>query len=334
MIPFNRASILGNELAYIRRAVQSGVISGEGTFVDACGRALQHLLRTDAPVLLTPSCTDALELAAIVANIGEGDDVIMPSFTFVSTATAFCRRGARPVFADVDPQFLNLDPQDVSVALTPQTKGIVPVHYGGVGCDMQALQQIATASGALLIEDSAHALGVPTRDKCLGTLGALGAFSFHETKNVTCGEGGALVVNDERFVDRAYVVRDKGTNRRTFLRGDEPFYTWVDEGSSYVMSDILAAFLLAQLEHLDETTRRRREIHARYSQGLSMLRGTGAITFPDVPLEDSSAHLFFILLNDAGTRARLQQHLRDRGIHAVFHYQPLHRSPYVEARWG
>lgn len=335
MLTFNRPSLVGNELRYIEDAVRSGVISGEGTYGVKCQALLQSILETDAAVLLTPSCTDALEMCALLLELGEQDEVVVPSFTFVSTATAFALRGTRVRFADVQPETLNLDPASVESVLTEKTKAIAAVHYGGVACEMDRLQQIAESRKISLIEDAAHALGACFRGRALGTFGTFSTFSFHETKNATCGEGGALVINDPAFVERAHIIQDKGTNRKKFQRGDAAFYSWVGLGSSYVMSDVLAAFLCAQLEQIEKINNKRRAIYAAYRDGLQPLKDRGVLQFPaGIDLESSSAHLFFILLRDYDERERLRNFLVDRGIFAVFHYQPLHQSPYVVSRWG
>ena len=284
---------------------------------------------------MTPSCTAALEICALLSNAGEGDEVILPSYTFVSTASAFALRGARPIFVDIEPTHLNIDPSLIESSITPRTRALAIVHYGGVACDMSPIMDIVARNSLLLVEDAAHALGGKYQGKNLGTFGQLATFSFHETKNVTCGEGGALFVNDSSLVDRAYIIKDKGTNRRNFQRGDVEYYSWVDHGSSFVMSDILAAFLLAQLECLDRVNERRRTLHRTYSERLTPLKKKGLIQFPDKGAsDDSTAHLFFIILPDKASRNKLQQHLKKRDIMAVAHYQPLHLSKFVCDRWG
>lgn len=332
-IPFNRSSILGSELEYIRQAIESGVISGEGTFANRCHRYLENLLGGTA--LLTPSCTDALEMCALLLDLSPEDEVIMPSFTFVSTASAFALRGARIRFADVLPHDLNIDPDSIEACITERTKAIVVVHYGGVACDMERICAIAAKHSLAVIEDAAHALGAAHNGTPLGSFGALSAFSFHETKNVTCGEGGALIVRDPALEERANIIRDKGTNRRAFKRGDAAFYSWVDLGSSFVMSDILAAYLFAQLEHLPEILAKRRALCAQYAQMLEPLAASGRLQMgqPEA-LSESGAHLWYVIAETPADRLALQNHLRRAGIDAVFHYQPLHQSAYVRSRWG
>lgn len=334
-IPFNRASLIGNELAYIRQAMESGVISGEGHFSTKCAEIIRTIIKAESEVLLTSSCTDALEMCAMLLSLKPGDRFITPSFTFVSTANAFVREGAQPVFVDVEPETLNVDPTDFENVAGGDVKAAVVVHYAGVVCDMAKIMGSAARHNTPVVEDAAHALGSYSSAGYAGTFGSLSTFSFHETKNVTCGEGGALIVNDANLVERAYIYRDKGTNRRRFQRGDVAFYTWVDVGSSFLMSDVLAAFLCAQLEKFDVLTTRRREIWKRYSAGLEDLRKAGIATYPSLEkLEGSSAHIFFILLDSEKTRKELLAYLRERGIYATFHYQPLHLSPFVLERFG
>ena len=334
MIDFNRPFLTGIELTYIKEAVESGDISGEGQFPQRCAAFLQQRLGSPKAVLLTPSCTAALEMSALLVDACAGDEVIVPSFTFVTSASAFALRGARPVFVDIEPHTLNIDPAAVEAAISQRTKAILIVHYGGVACQMDALTHIAGTRNVALIEDAAHALGASYRGAQVGSFGRFAAFSFHETKNITCGEGGALIVNRCEDVKPAYTVQDKGTNRRQFQRGEAPFYSWVTLGSSYVMSGVLAAFLLAQLEKMEEINARRRALYQRYAKGLAPLRARGCVQFPDIgaPAE-SSAHIFFILLESQEVRDKLRKHLAARDIGAVFHYQPLHQSSYVRSRW-
>lgn len=335
MIPFNRAALIGRETEYIQAAVESGVISGEGYFSRKSEVLLQELLGPGSSVYLTPSCTHALEMSALLLGLEPGDEVILPSFTFVTTASAFALRGARPVFADVEPTTLNIDPESVRASANERTKAIVVVHYAGIGCDMESIFETARQYDIPVIEDAAHGLGATHHGKPLGSFGKMATFSFHETKNVTCGEGGALVVNDPNLVHRAQIVRDKGTNRQEFFRGDVPFYTWVDLGSSYRISDVAAAFLFAQLEHLEEVNRRRREICRQYAEWLQPLKDSGDLAYPGLEeSENSSGHIFYILLESETVRSRLQKHLRKLEIHAVSHYEPLHLSPYVLSQWG
>jgi dTDP-4-amino-4,6-dideoxygalactose transaminase len=321
-IPFNRASVTGSELPNIREAIDRGHISGDGPFTRRCEEMLQEAL--GAPrVLLTTSCTHALELAALLLNVGPGDEVIVPSFTFVSTAAAFALRGATIVFADVRPDTLNLDEALVAGLVTERTRAIVPVHYAGVGCELEPL----LATGVPVVEDNAHGLFGSFRGKPLGTFGAVAAQSFHETKNLTCGEGGALVLNDEELVDRAEVIREKGTDRKRFFRGQVDKYTWVELGSSYVLTDLLAGFLAAQLEQRDEIQVARRRLWERYDAELAGWAEETGVRRPIVPEHAEQAwHMYYILLPSFDARTALIEHLRARGILAVFHYLPLHLS--------
>ncbi len=332
-IPFNRPRLAGNEHRYVDQALNSGKLSGNGEFGQRCARALEQ--RFDAPrVLMTPSCTAALEMTALLLDLQPGDEVIMPSFTFVSTANAFALRGATPVFVEISSETLNIDPRAVAAAVTKRTRAIVVVHYGGVGCDMAAILDIAEKHDLAVVEDAAHALPAEIDGEPLGSLGHFSTFSFHETKNVQCGEGGALVVNDERYVDRAEILQDKGTDRAKFFRGEVDKYTWRDLGSSYLMSEVTAAFLWAQLERLDEITDDRRAIWDRYHRGLEPLEARGLLRRPIVP--DGcvhSGHLYYVLLPDAEMRDPIIRALADDDVHSVFHYVPLHTSP-AGARLG
>jgi dTDP-4-amino-4,6-dideoxygalactose transaminase len=277
---------------------------------------------------MTTSCTTALEMAAILCEVGEGDEVVLPSYTFVSTANAFHLRGARLVFVDVRPDTLNLDEAKLEAALTPRTKVIVPVHYAGVGCEMDVILRLAAAGGIRVVEDAAQGVNARYRGRYLGTLGDLGAFSFHETKNFICGEGGALLLGDEALVERAEIIREKGTNRSQFFRGEVDKYTWVDIGSSFLPSDILMAFLYAQLENMEPITARRRHIHGRYQAALRPLEERGLLTLPSIPDHcETNHHMFYVLARDGATRDALMGHLKEHGILAVFHYVPLHTSP-------
>lgn len=327
MIPFNRVDVTGNELEYVREAIRGGHVSGDGPFTKRCQRLLEELL--GAPrVLLTTSCTHALEMAAILLGIEPGDEVVLPSFTFVSTANAFVLRGARPVFVDVRPDTLNMDERLLARAVGPRTKAVVPVHYAGVACDMEPILRAARESGAAVVEDAAHALLGRWRGRLLGTFGRLATLSFHETKNVACGEGGALVLNDPELVARAEVLREKGTDRSRFFRGEVDRYTWVDVGSSFAPSDMLAGFLLGQLEQAEVIQERRRRLFERYLAGLSVWAARHAVALPTIPDgADPAWHLFYLLLPSAQARPRLIAWLRERGILAVFHYVPLHLSP-------
>jgi dTDP-4-amino-4,6-dideoxygalactose transaminase len=326
-IPFNRASLLGHELEFVRQAVDNGHISGDGPYTRRCEELLERELGAHR-TLLTTSCTHALELAALLLDIGPGDEVIVPSFTFVSGANAFALRGAKLVFADVRPDTLNLDERQLEALVGERTRAIVPTHYAGVGCELDSICATAQSAGAAVVEDNAHGLFGRYRGRALGTFGALAAQSFHETKNVTCGEGGALVVNDESLVEQAEIVREKGTNRKQFFRGEVDKYTWVGLGSSYVQSDLLAAFLCAQLEARDRIQQAREHVWRRYDDALAPWAGEIGATLPFVPEHcEQSFHMYYALLPSLEVRTRLIADLRGRGILAVFHYQPLHLSP-------
>ncbi len=327
-IPFTRVHLTGREADYLREVLDSNHFSGDGPFTRRCEQWLERELGS-ARVLLTHSGTAALEMAAILSGAGEGDEAIMPSFTFASTANAFVLRGARPVFVDIDPHTLNIDLEQVRAAVTPRTRAIVPVHYGGDACDMEALDAIAREAGAMVIEDAAQALLSTHRGRPLGSIGALAALSFHQTKNVTSGEGGALLVNDPALIERAEVVREKGTNRSRFYRGEVDKYTWLDIGSSYLPGELIAAFLFAQLEQAREITARRLEIWEQYHAALEPLEHEGVLTRPPrVPAGDrSNAHLYYVLLRSIEERSEVMDALRAQGIVAVFHYIPLHSAP-------
>ena len=327
-IPFNRPFTIGRELEYIAEAVKSGHLSGDGPFTQRCHGWLEQRLGC-ARALLTHSCTAALEMAAILADVGPGDEVIMPSYTFVSTANAFVLRGATPVFVDIRRDTLNLDERLIEAAVTPRTKAIVPVHYAGVPCEMGAIMDIAQRRGLRVIEDAAQALLSTWHGRAAGTIGHLGCFSFHETKNVISGEGGALAVNDPALVARAEIIREKGTNRSQFFRGQVDKYTWVDVGSSFLPSELVGAYLAAQLEHADEVTEWRRAAWRRYRGALAPLARAGRLELPGDPPEGSeaNAHMFYVLTDSLATRTRLIEHLRAAGILAVFHYVPLHSAP-------
>jgi dTDP-4-amino-4,6-dideoxygalactose transaminase len=327
-IPFNKPSLVGDELRYIQEAVNLQHLAGDGTFTRRCHEVIERKFGA-RKVLLTSSCSAALEMTAWLADIGPGDEVIMPSFTFVSTANAFVLRGAVPVFVDIHPDTGNLDEELVEDAITSRTKAIVPVHYAGVGCAMEALGELARERGLVVIEDAAHAFNARWNGRFLGTFGELATYSFHETKNSICGEGGALVINDSRLVERAEILRQKGTDRAKFYRGQVDKYTWVDVGSSYLPSDLTAAFLLAQLEKVDEVTARRRAIYDRYHQSFADLAERGLLTRPLVPASSwHNAHMYFVLLESTEQRQTMIKHLAARGVLAVYHYIPLHSSPH------
>jgi len=326
-IGFNRPALAGNEFEYIRQAVLNTHTSGDGSFTRRCHTWLETALGSPK-ALLTHSCTAALEMAAILFDLGPGDEVIMPSFTFVSTANAVVLRGATPVFVDIRPDTLNLDEGLIEAAITPHTKAIFVVHYAGVGCAMDRIMAIAERYGLLVAEDAAQGLLSRYRGRPLGAIGHLAAVSFHETKNVISGEGGALIVNDVRFIGRAEVIREKGTNRSSFLRGDVGKYTWVDLGSSYLPSDLVAAFLLAQLEQAECLFTERRELWARYHEGFAQAEALGLCRRPIVPEDcEHNGHIYYLLLPDAVSRDDLIAGLKNEGIEAVFHYIPLHNAP-------
>jgi len=325
-VPFNTPGIHGNELDHIAQAIRNRHISGDGAFTRKCSAYLEDALGA-ARVLLTPSCTHALELAAFLLDVGPGDEVIVPAFTFVSTPNAFVLRGARPVFADIRPDTLNLDERKLPKVVTDKTKAIVPVHYAGVACAMEPILHRARVSGAAVVEDDAHGLFGAFGGQPLGTFGKMATLSFHETKNVICGEGGALVINDPALIERAEIVREKGTNRSQFFRGEVDRYTWVDVGSSYLPSDILAAFLYGQLEHAPDIQAARQHVWDRYMEGLVDWAEQQGVALPTVPTGCEPAyHLFYLLMPDLETRTRFIAHLNEAGIQAVFHYQPLNTS--------
>jgi dTDP-4-amino-4,6-dideoxygalactose transaminase len=326
-VPFNRPHMTGKELSYIAQAHQNHKLAGDGPFTAACSRWLEQRTGT-RKALLTHSCTAALDMAAILADIRPGDEVVMPSFTFVSTANAFVLRGGVPVFVDIRPDTLNIDERLIEAAITPRTRAVVPVHYAGVGCNMEAIVDIARRRDLLVIEDAAQGVMSEHRGRSLGAIGHLGTVSFHETKNVISGEGGALLVNDPRFLERAEIIREKGTDRARFFRGETDKYTWVDIGSSYLPGEIIAAFLWAQLEEAESITSRRIELWNRYHARLEASERAGRIRRPIVPEGcQHNAHMYYILLPSAAHRTRLIARLKGRGISAVFHYVPLHSSP-------
>lgn len=325
-IPFNRPSWEGNEQAYIAEAIANGHISGDGAFTRRCHALLEELLGVPK-ALLTTSCTHALELAALLLDIRPGDEVILPAFTFVSTANAFVLRGARPVFVDVRPDTLNLDEAQLESKITEHTRAIVVVHYAGVGCEMDAVEQIAARHGLRIIEDNAHGLMGKFRGRPLGTFGSLAALSFHETKNFTCGEGGALLINEPGLIERAEIIREKGTDRSRFFRGQVDKYTWVDIGSSYLPSDLLAAMLCAQLEVHRQIQAKRRKVWETYACRMEDWANARGVRLPIVPPHCEQAyHMFYLLMPSLELRQGLIAHLKSRGILSVFHYLPLHLS--------
>lgn len=332
-IPFNRSSLEGRELEYIAHTIKIGQIAGDQTFSKKCQKLLEHVLGVKR-AFVTTSCTHALEMAALLLEIKPGDEVIVPAFTFVSTANAFVLRGAKPVFCDIRTDTLNLDETKIESLITSRTRAIVVVHYAGVGCAMDEIQSISERNGIALVEDNAHGLFGRYKGRWLGTIGTLAAQSFHETKNITCGEGGALLINDARYISRAEIVREKGTDRTRFFRGQVDKYSWVDVGSSYVMSDVLAAFLYGQLEKWETIQRRRQRIWNIYHKELRDWADLHGVSRPFVPAHCEQAyHMYYILLPSPAVRRELIAALKRKRILAVFHYQPLHLSEYA-GRWG
>jgi dTDP-4-amino-4,6-dideoxygalactose transaminase len=326
MIPFNRPALVGRELEYVAQAVANGHLSGDGPFTRKCHELLQRELGA-AKALLTTSCTHALEMAALLLDIGPGDEVVLPSYTFVSTVNAFVLRGAKPVFVDVRADTLNLDENDLAARIGPKTRAVVPVHYAGVGCEMDPIMALTEPRGIAIVEDNAQGLFGKYKGRQLGSFGAMSAVSFHETKNLTCGEGGVLVVNDPKHVARAEIIREKGTNRSQFFRGQVDKYSWVDLGSSYLPSDMLAAFLLAQLENAQDVAARRKAIWARYAEALAQWAGANGVRLPIVPAHcEQTHHMFYLIMPSLERRQAFIAHLRAKEISAVYHYVPLHLS--------
>lgn len=332
-VPFNRSSLVGRELEYIFKTMTLGQIAGDQRYSLLCHEFIQQTLGVKK-ALITTSCTHALEMAALLLDLKPGDEVIVPSFTFVSTANAFALRGATIRFADIRPDTLNLDESKLEALITPRTKAIVPVHYAGVACEMNAILAIAGHHGIQVVEDNAHGLFGKYEGRWLGTFGALATQSFHETKNFTCGEGGALLINEDRFVERAEIIREKGTNRARFFRGQIDKYSWVDIGSSYLMSDVLAAFLFAQLEQWQNIQAKRQQLWTRYHDELKYWAEKSGMLRPVVPPRCEQAwHMYYLLAPSLEKRQALIAHLRGRQVFAVFHYLPLHSSEYG-SRWG
>jgi dTDP-4-amino-4,6-dideoxygalactose transaminase len=325
-IPFNKPCFEGKELVYIADAINRGHISGDGVFTRKCSELFEKELGC-RKALLTTSCTHALEMAALLLNLQPGDEVIVPSFTFVSTANAFALHGAKIVFADILPDTLNMDHQQLERLITGKTRAIVPVHYAGVGCEMDAIMQIANSHRLVVIEDNAHGLFGKYRERYLGTFGPMATLSFHETKNFTCGEGGALLLNDESWVQRAEIIREKGTNRSQFFRGEIDKYTWRDIGSSYLPSDMLAGFLYAQLEERRHIMEHRLKIWNRYRAGLNEWAAANGVLVPTIPSHcQQPFHMFYLLMPDLKTRQAFIEYMKTKGILCVFHYLPLHLS--------
>jgi dTDP-4-amino-4,6-dideoxygalactose transaminase len=326
-IPFNKPYMTGKELWYIAQAHAKGHLAGDGDFTKLCARWLEQRIGSQR-ALLTHSCTAALEMAAILADIQPGDEVIMPSYTFVSTANAFVLRGGVPVFVDIRPDTLNIDEAKIEAAITQRTRAIVPVHYAGVACEMDTIMDIAQRHGLLVIEDAAQGVMSAYKGRPLGSIGHLAALSFHETKNIISGEGGALLINDARFVERAEIIREKGTNRSQFYRGQVDKYTWTDFGSSYLPGELISAFLWAQMEEADAITRRRLALWERYHERFESAERDGSVRRPVIPADcQHNAHMYYLLLPDLERRTAFIGRLKERGILSVFHYVPLHSSP-------
>ena len=327
-IPFNKPFLTGKETEYIRQAVASGKISGDGLFTKKCSTFFEEKYGFKK-ALLTTSCTDALEMAAILVDIKPGDEVIVPSFTFVSTANAFVLRGAKIVFADSSDSNPNIDVENIESLITDRTRAIVPVHYAGIACNMDGIMELAAKHNLFVIEDAAQSIDSFYHKKPLGSIGHLAAFSFHETKNIISGEGGMLAINDDRFIKRAEIIREKGTNRSSFFRGEVDKYGWVDIGSSFLPSEIIAAFLFAQLENLEQIQQQRMKIWSAYHDALRPLRDDGVIKLPCIPeFASNNAHMFFLLCRDLDERTGLIDYLKDNDILSVFHYLSLHKSPF------
>ena len=333
-VPFNRVHLTGKEIVYLQEVLASGWLSGNGRFSKECAHFFEQ--RYDiTKALLTTSCTDALEMCAILLGIGPGDEVILPSYTFVSTANSFLLRGARLVFADSSPSHPNLDLDHVERLITPSTRVIVVVHYGGVACDMDRLYRLIGGRDIKIVEDAAHSIGAFYKGKPLGTLGALSAFSFHQTKNIISGEGGLLAINDPVYAQRAEILWEKGTNRSQFFRGEVDKYGWMDVGSSFLASDLIAAVLWAQLERLEEIQDARISIWDRYENVFRPLAQRGLVEIPLLPeYATNNAHMYTLICASLNEREALISHLRRRGVHATFHYQPLHSSPFFAARYA
>lgn len=332
MIPFNKPFLTGKETDYIAAAVSSGKISGNGHYTQLCQLFFEQRYGF-GKCLLTTSCTDALEMAAILLDIQPGDEVLLPSYTFVSTANAFVLRGAKLVFADSGSRHPNMDVETLSALITQRTRAIVVVHYAGMACDMEAVMALAARHGLYVVEDAAQAIDGHYKGRPLGSIGHLAAFSFHEAKNIIAGEGGMLVVNDVAFARRAEIIWEKGTNRAAFWRGEVDKYGWVDVGSSFLPSEIVAAFLYAQLEHLDAIQNRRKALWQAYQEALAPLAVQGGFTLPQIPVgSDNNAHMFYLVFQDIETRQRFIDHMKNAGVLTVFHYLSLHLSPYYQAR--
>ncbi|SHH61387.1 dTDP-4-amino-4,6-dideoxygalactose transaminase [Sporanaerobacter acetigenes] len=331
MIPFNKPYMTKKEILYIEDAIFRGKLSGDGYYSKKCSTFIEEIFNTKK-ALLTTSCSSALDMAAILLDLKEGDEVIMPSYTFVSTANAVVLRGAVPVFAEIEEDTLNIDPEDIKRKITNKTKAIFPVHYAGVSCDMDRIMNIARKNDLKVVEDAAQGVNSKYKQKYLGTIGDIGCYSFHETKNYVCGEGGAILINnDEELVRRAEIIREKGTDRAKFFRGEVDKYTWVDVGSSYIISDINAAMLWAQFERIEEINEKRKKIYKMYYKGLKKLEVVGKIKLPTIPdCCKSNYHIFYMLLNNEFERNHLMNEMKIHGVETIFHYIPLHISPMGE----
>jgi dTDP-4-amino-4,6-dideoxygalactose transaminase len=327
-IPFNKPFIGKEEEQALVETLQSGLLRGDGPVTKRVQKKLQQWLGV-THVLLTTSCTHALEMAMLVLDIGPGDEVIMPSFNFVSSANAVVLRGGTPVFADIKPGTMNIDPEEIKRKISDKTKVIIPVHYAGVGCEMDAIMKIARKHEVDVVEDAAQAVDAYYKGKPLGTIGDIGCYSFHDTKNITCGEGGAFLTNNDDFAEKAEIIREKGTNRAAFFRGEIDKYSWVSEGSSYIPSDLLAALLEVQLERKDEIKQKRKSVWEAYYEALEPLEANGQLSLPELPEEcDSNCHIFFFHVNEPGQQMPVINALKDKGIQASFHYVPLHSAPF------
>lgn len=333
MIPFNKPYLTGKEMHYMYQAVYSGKISGNGMYTQKCQAFFEKTYRIKK-TLLTTSCTDALEMCAILADIHPGDEVIIPSFTFVSTALAFVRQGAKIVFADSNSRNPNIDAEKVEALITPKTKAIVVVHYAGIACDMEVIMELAARYNLLVIEDAAQAINSYYEGKALGSIGHMAAFSFHETKNINCGEGGLLAINDERFIHRAEIIWEKGTNRSEFFRGEVNKYEWVDTGSSFLPSEINAAYLYAQIENLEDIQNKRRNIYKAYFRELRDWGHKNGVKLPCIPeYATNNGHMFYMVCASLAQRTALIEHLKKNGVHAVFHYLSLHKSAFYKDKY-
>jgi len=329
MIPFNRQNIFGKELEYIKDAYETGKISGDGKYTELCNSFMEKRFNAKK-IMLTTSGTHALDLSAILSEIKPGDEIIMPSYTFVTTANAFVLRGGKPVFCDIRKDNLNMDETIIEELVTEKTKAIVPVHYAGVACDMDKIMRIAKKNDLMVIEDAAQGVNAKYKDKYLGTIGDIGCYSFHETKNYSMGEGGAIVINNEELFERAEIVREKGTNRKKFFRGEIDKYTWVDIGSSYLPSEINAAILWNQLEHIDEIQEKRKDIFEMYYDGLKKLENDGKLRLPIInDYAECNYHMFYMLMKSEKERDEIISYLKKNGIQSVFHYIPLHTAPFI-----